>query len=384
MGLFGGKERHSVALIDVGSASVGGAYAHFESGATPTIYYTARVPIERRPEEAPEDSMLRSLDVLGHILLNHGAPALRQETGSGRIDSVVVSVAAPWQQTTVRVESIQQEKPFVFTKHLLDEVLAKERAQKEHSVNTGESVIATILNGYEVTNPFGKKASRADLVVLSSCIDKTVAEKVTRQLRRLYHTHTISYTAFAPMSYAVLRDLYPHERDFLILEVAGEATDLAFVKRGLLTDVASIQQGTNTLVSAVTDLSHGELIQKGDADRGLIDLRRNEHFASRAAEVKEKWLDSLTAALKEFSARHALPRTVFLLADTETRGFLAGLLDDPSIHSLWLSDEPLAVIPLSPLHISEHVKTRGQAAGDLFLAMMALYYNKKLMPLPGK
>lgn len=363
---------------------MGGAYAHFTPDASPTIYYTARVPIERREGETPEDSMLRSLEVLGHILINHGAPVLRHEAGSGHIDSVVVSIAAPWQETRVRVESVQDVNPFLVDMPLVDRVVKKGASEQDARIRTGDSVIATILNGYEVGNPLGKKARRADFVILSSSIDKKIAAKVEKLLRRTYHAHQIDFTAFAPLAYSVIRDLYPHERDYLILEVAGEATDMAFVKRGLLADIANIPQGTNTLVNAVSDLGHEELIEQGDADRGLIDLRRNESFASRAAEVKEKWLSSMTAALKEFASRHPLPRTVFLLADTETRGFLASLLDNPSIHSLWLSDEPLAVIPLSPLHLSEHVKTRGQAAGDVFLAMMALYYDKRLSPWPSK
>ena len=68
MGLFSKPEQRSVALIDIGSGSVGGAFAHLAPGSSPTIYYTARVPIEAREGETCFDGMLRALDMLGHVL----------------------------------------------------------------------------------------------------------------------------------------------------------------------------------------------------------------------------------------------------------------------------------------------------------------------------
>lgn len=384
MGLFGKPTRQSVALIDVGSASVGGAFAHFEASEQPTVYYTARVPLERREGESAADSMLRSLGILSNILVNGGAPVLRSETGNAHIDAVVVSISAPWQETSVRVERVEDEHPFVFTHALMEQVTRRGLKEHPERVRTGESVISSILNGYEVENPFGKKTKRADLVILSSTLERTVASAVQKVLRQAFHTADITFTAFAPLSYAVLRDLYPHEKDFLILEVEGEQTDLAFVKHGLLTDIASLPQGTNALLQAVSSVSHPELMQTGDTERGLIDAKRNEAFASEISKVKEEWLASLTSALKGFAGRHALPRTIFLLADADARGFLEGLLDTPSIHALWLSDEPLGIIAMSPLHLSQHVRTRGKARGDVFLAMMALYFDKKMKPLPGE
>lgn len=45
---FRTPKRTSAALIDVGSASVAGAYAHTSKGKRPTIFYTARLPVEKR------------------------------------------------------------------------------------------------------------------------------------------------------------------------------------------------------------------------------------------------------------------------------------------------------------------------------------------------
>lgn len=281
------KTQLSIVLIDIDSSSVGGALVHIESGSVPIIYYSVREFIEIKEHEEASEAMLRTLEEISSLLTTKGAPVLRQETGSGHVDQVFVSVGAPWQKTKVRIESISETKPFVFTQALLSEVVKKDKEVPEGYVKSGESVISTLLNGYEMPKPFGKKVTRAEMLILSSLLDKKVTEAVEKSLRKTYHTHALTLTAFAPVAYSVFRNIYPHERDFLVLEVSGEATDIAFIKHGLLVDVVTISHGVNDLV------------------RGASETRNTD-------EVEKEWLANIQAALQETAVRHALPHTLFL------------------------------------------------------------------------
>jgi hypothetical protein len=345
MGLFGTKVKlASVALIDIDSSSVGGALAHLSSNDAPVVYFTIRQTIEAREHEEISEAMLRTLAELSDKLVTLGAPILRQETGSGHIDRIFVSVGAPWQKTKIRIEAISETKPFVFTQAILAEVIKKGEEIPAGYTKSDEAVVATLLNGYETEKPFGKKATRADIIILSSLLDQKVAKEIEKTLRATYHTHALTLTIFASVSYAAFRDIYPHEKNFLLLQVAGEATDIAFVKRGFLVDVASIPHGLN-------------------------DLRE---------ENEKEWLSYIEASFQDASVRHALPRTLFLLADESARDYLKRLLDSSSMRSLWLTDDPLRVISVVPAHFAQFVKSRGNAEGDVFLALLALFSKKCL------
>ncbi|HWH07050.1 MAG TPA: hypothetical protein VNU47_00800 [Candidatus Paceibacterota bacterium] len=378
MGLLEKTKRQSVALIDIGAASVGGAYAHYAPLAQPVILYTARVPIEYKEGESPEDSMVRALEVLGNIMVNHGAPELHAATGSARLASVVVSVGAPWQETKIRNEVKEEKKPFLFTKQLLEEILARDLKDHPERVASGEQVIATVLNGYDIPNPVGKKTLKAELIILSSTLERAVAEKIQKTLRRSFHSHDITLTSFMPLAFTVLRDLFPHEKDFLILDVKATSSELGYVRRKLLVNMASIPFGTTDLVDAVTLAHKQELARAGDSEQGLIQLKRNEAFAERVTKAEQVWLDALAKAIYECTMHQTLPRTLFLLADTQSRGFLEGALNASELRNVWLSNDPLAIISLEPSHFSKKVQVRGSAAGDLFLDMMALYQSKRL------
>lgn len=373
--LFGAKRSaQNVALFDIGSGSVAGALTRVSENEPPALYFTARLPVERRGEESVTSAMERSLKALADLMVAEGAPVLRRETGHAGIEDVVASVSAPWQETHITVDTIQESKPFTFTENLLNERIKAAASLKEGCVSTGHSVIATLLNGYEISQPFGKRAKRADLVIVSSSITAEAEAVVKNTIRRAFHAHDIDITAFGEVAYTAFRDLFPHEKDFIVVDVAGEGTDLLFVKQGLLLDVASAKCGVNALLAGVRQAARGSVTPLNDDN--VIDSDRNNRFAGAVSTAEEEWLEHIRTSLKSFASRHPLPRTLFLLSDAHAREFLVRRLGAESIRSLWLSDEPLTVIPVKPQHFAPFIKTRGAAEGDIFLALLALFRNR--------
>lgn len=382
MWFFGNKKGSSMVLITIGSSAVSGAYAYYESGKTPVIHFSTRHVIELRTEENLKSAMLRALDEVGTDLIEKGSSVLRRETGNGHVDGVLVSVAGPWQDTNVRTETINPGKPFTFTRAMLSEVISSTAAVPEDRVGFGEQVIATILNGYDIPDAIGKKANRAEVVILSSTLDKEVTEQVRTRLRKLYHTHTITFAAFAPVTYAVLRDLYPHERDFLVLDVAAEDTDLAFVKGNLLVDVGTIPVGLNTLLAAtrsaerMTVEEESGISPKLGEQPGYINPDRNARFSVRVETARDEWLKGLSELLKKFAQQHALPRTLFVLTPPNARDYLKRSLDSHILHALWLSDEPLSIITVTSEQFTSKVRSRTEVETPIYLSILALYQQK--------
>jgi len=88
-----------VLLIDVGSASVAGAYIRVDANKQPTIHFTTRVSLRTRNSKDVLIDMEHALAELTDILLRDGAPAFSHAVGNGKIDKIVVSVSSPWQET---------------------------------------------------------------------------------------------------------------------------------------------------------------------------------------------------------------------------------------------------------------------------------------------
>lgn len=368
---FGKKKGYALALIDIGSASVGGAYAYYEENQEPIIYYTARVDVEPKKDETVTESMLRSLAFLERLLIEEGAPQLRRETGSGSVEKIMVSVAAPWQETTVATTHIEKEQPFTYTRAHLHDAAEALQKDKEGRRSTGFEVLSIALNGYETPSPFGKRARRADMVLAASTLDREASEQIERSLRHAFHTHTLEFVAFAPVAGKAFARLYPHHKDFIVIDVSGSGTDIAFVRHGHLSETCSIPHGTHDLFREA--IAAGKRAHVGNPD--FID--RDPEFTEDVKRVETEWIEDIKKTCSSLSASQALPRTVFLLAEPKDLPYLKRSLEESSLRSLWLTNEPLQVVAVEPSHLAHHVKTRGLGDGDVFLALLALSASPK-------
>lgn len=340
MGLFDIFSRshtgsESVLLVDISTRMIVGAYVHYSEGELPALVYTDRLPIEPHEGEAEEAAMLRTLKALGEMMIRQGAPVLQRITGSGTVHMILVSVDAPWQDTSVRTEEFEEEEPFVFTQSLVTKRLEAAHAASEGKLLADESIVGTILNGYETENPYGKKAHRASVIVLTSLIEHRVAASIIATLERLYHNKNIFPIAGSSLRYQALRAVFPHERDAIILDATStELSSLSLVRKGLLVS----------------------LIQ------------------ANAAAKSGAWVATVTDELKQIAKQFPLPRTIFLLAHEADADLLRGQLDTLNFSSLWLSDHQPKIVPITRSHMSTVLRQLTETPPDIVILLMTIFY----------
>lgn len=335
--LYKKEGSETVALIDIASDSVAGAYVRYSSKA-PFLIYTRRLPIERHRDEEPGQAMLRAFGVLGEAMVREGAPSAMRATGSGRADEVIVSIDAPWQETMVRTELIERSMPFVFTKSIVSTVLERTRSSVAGKQLANESIIGTSLNGYETRAPYGKRARRASLLVLTSYIDEDIGGKIIDQCRRLYHTRKVGVVASCSLRYQAMRAAFPHEADALVLDVSRTTISVVLIRNGFFIAVADVPRPP-----------HG------------------------------KWVPPTLVQLAELAKQYPLPRTIFLIAPPEEAGMFRKALDEAQLGSLWLSDNPPTLVTVLASHLVGLVDLSADAVPDLSLLLMALYGNHQTL-----
>lgn len=340
--LFSKKENsESVVLIDIGATSIAGAYARYEENQSPMLVYTRRLPIERRNDEVHELAMLRALEILCKDLIREGAPALFRITGSGSANMILVSVDAPWQETNVRTEYFESKEKgdsFIFTRGLVSKKLEETRNTRSDKLLTNESIIGTILNGYNTNKPYGERVHRAMIIILTSLIEREVATSILSTLGGLYHTKDIMSISGDSLRYQTLQTIFPHERDAIILDAIG----------GSITTVSLIRQGvfvTMEMVSVSSD--------------------------------DNEWVPSITSQLREIAKSYPLPRTIFLLANEPEISSLRQRLDTADFGLLWLSENPPKIVSVLKSQIGGSVRYLATTPPDLVLLLMTIYYGTK-------
>jgi hypothetical protein len=334
---FQTTHKQSLVLIDISAGSIAGAYVHYQDNQKPAMLFTRRLPIEITSDEPHEKAMLRALEMLGQILVREGAPALARYTGSGTADAILVSVDAPWQATNVRTEVLERKTPFIFTRAMVATAIDKTSVTAPGKMLVDESIIGTVLNGYETRQPYGKKVHRASIIVLTSLIDEKVSGSIVTQLRKLFHTRNILSIASSSLRYQAMRVAFPHERSAIILDAIGPLLSIALVRRGLLVAVTEVAESISAKDTAA-------LVQK------------------------------IIEEFNELAKRYPLPRTIFLIDQAEDVAALEKGLNAAKLAGLWLSDNPPTIVSVFADHISEFVKQVTPTPPDLPLLLMALYW----------
>lgn len=370
-----------VVLFDITASRVAGAYVSYPEKGLPEVVYTEALAVKRHASEEIEAAVLRTLKKVGEMLITRGAPAVQRVLGHARAGEVIVSMGAPWQETRVHTEVIQSEEPFMLTSKLISQTIADAESKDSSRTPSGTELIGMTLNGYAVQEGVGRKVKTAALTLLSSTLDTKTTERVYSCVRSIFHSRDITFTAFAPVTFEVLKTLYPHERSYLILNVGARESDLAFVRHGVLVDIGSKPHGLDALLSSVHTAEHEALLEEGPTSvptdqSEYIRADRNARFASHTQQARREWLTGLGTLFKQLSERHPLPRTVFLLTEPSAREYLRKALDSTEIHTIWLSDEPLNIIALGPEHMTGHIRTCGEAHADVYLEVLALYQSQ--------
>lgn len=323
----------STVFIDISADSVAGAYVHYKNTEPPALLYTRRFPIEIRKDEPHEQAMLRALGLLGSTLIREGAPVLMRAVGSGRVDTILVSIDAPWQKTDVRTESFERKTPFIFTKSMVTTALEKTSIVPQGKFLADESIIGTILNGYEIHNPYGKKIHRAEVIILASFIDEKVATGIATLLQSLYHAERVLLIAGSSLRYQAMLKVFPHERDALILDVAGSLTSIALVRKGLLVAVVEVS----------------------------------------SVYTADSWAKHVGSELDKLAQRYPLPRTIFLFAREPVMDSLRKKLEAVNLGKFWLSDNPPKIVTVLASHIVGLIRQVTTTRPDLQLLLMALF-----------
>lgn len=365
MGLFSRTpKKELVILIDIAADSVAGGYAVVSAGSVPVIHYSVRLPLTETPS-ATVRGLEAGLAGVIRSLVEQGAQAVHRAEGAARPDRIMVSVSSPWQKATARMEHVARSdnREFVFTKKVMDDSVARSSTGSKEHVLTEEIVAGVLLNGYETTEPFGTRAKYADLAIMSSEIAEETALKVHTMLREAFHTRAIQILSATPVCYTVLRDVFPHEHDFLAATVSDDFVDITLIKQGMPHEVLAVPAKMRGLLQNT---------------RAMADMASSAVLDSRRADVEASWITEVQTGLSHMRSRHPLPRTIFLSTAETRREIAKNLFDAPSLRALWLSDRPLTIIPLVSGHFSSYVSVRENAVADLPLAMLALYSNKSL------
>ena len=380
-------------LIDIGSASVGGALVKIEKGKAPHILATTREDISFQEELSSTRFVLAMNHALDRVLKTVQVKQLslrpsREPAGSVIPAHIFCTLSSPWFILKSRHIHIAREKAFEVTERSLEEFLNEDIEKlKEELKETlppkdvriiEKNIIQMKLNGYEVKNPYGREVLRMELTMTVGVSSLRVIQSIERKLSNFFHTTALHFGVFPLAAFSAIRDMFSDEKNFLFLDITGEATDVSLVNNDLLAGTVSFPYGKNFFIR---EISTGLHTPHEEAESllsmflaGTLQSSKQNDVKNLVEYVENKWLARFEKTLTTLSGQGILPLTVFFTADTDIAELFSKVVGRAKIDPR--ASEPLDIKHLDQFIVAKFVSFESEVIRDPFIVVEALLATK--------
>ncbi|PIR68400.1 hypothetical protein COU49_01265 [Candidatus Nomurabacteria bacterium CG10_big_fil_rev_8_21_14_0_10_35_16] len=375
-----------VAVFDIGSASVGGALFFVQKSGVPKIVFSVREKIIPQPQIDPKNLLTEIRKALNNVarqmaVSNFGAPK-----------KIFCVLSSMWHISHNRVIRIKKNTPFVFTDKLANGLIEKElKLFKEdylgQYVKNDKQIrvielknIKTTLNGYEVLNPYKQKANDLEMTLFISMAEEEVLSNIEDVIAQHFHTRDVVFSSFIMASFTVVRDMHSHQKDFILIDIGGEITDISIIKNNALIGSASYPLGSNFIARDMASILGSNLEEAKTFfslyKDGHAEERIHQRFDPIVKSSQTRWLDRFQSSLNTLLNDISIPNTIYLTIDKEFADFFINIIQNEQFNQYILTSSKFNIKLIDNSLLYKVAAFEKDTTRDVFLIMDAIYINR--------
>ena len=381
------KTTQPVVIFDIGSASIGGAVVFFDKE-VPHISYCTRIQLPFQ-EKADEKRLLPQVEeVLAQVADEVQKNGLQPKDGQSIVPQEIVCIfSSLWSNTQATSASFEHKKSFVVTDRIMDNLLAQiHKSNKEEKKGTvkiiEEIIINSVLNGYPTHSPLGKKAQHINVTFLESTITEALYSKIHDVINKVFSPDIpLLLRSFTLASFSVTRDMFEDIRDFLLVDVTGEVTEISVVHDSTLEDTLSFPYGRNTIVRDIAKKTKS--VPEDVLARIKIAFTNDKSVSGSSIEdvifeEEKQWADMFGRACGELSSEtKPLPQRVFLISDHNYEDWFRKMIERVDFSQFTATREAFQVEMLIGEKMERTCTFNNKVIPDSFIVVDSLFYGRE-------
>lgn len=254
------------------------------------------------------------------------------------IHEIYCNVSSPWASSQKRQIVYSKKKPFIFTQELADELIEKELSSSlkknldyhDHDVDLiDRKTIAFRSNGYPARSPVGKEMSDIEIDSLVTVMSRQTKEAFEHIIERTFH-RLPTFTSNIFISYFDVQKSLVNVDDAVIIDVAGEMTEVMIVKNDHLQIIGTLPHGIHHILRAMAKML-GVSISKAHKLAQLLysshlEKDYEEHIEEALHKSYSYWLKDFYNFCDEASKKGLLPKTIVMKTYGDTMSWFETLL----------------------------------------------------------
>lgn len=385
------KNQEEVSFVfHIGSGSISGYIVKFSQISRPKIIYSTTAPIlfqKNINQEKYFKFMIKSFDSVVKDIQKKGIPHLNF-TGLKHygIKKVFYILSSPWCVSQTKLIKIKKDKPFEVNRDSIEDFIKKQEEgflandSSEGSKIIERKIIEAKLNGYKMTEIYGKKTKDIELSFFMTSSPEYVLKELKNTIRKYFNIRSHYFYSFALSSFSMIRDIYSDKKNFIYLDVHEELTDLSIVKDDIFAESVSFPMGKNFFIRHLSEYMR----ISADEARSMINLcAENKCDNSTSQKVNatinialKSWLDNFHFVLTSLSLKMCLPKILFIMSSDELDVFLIKEIKKERFSQFSMTDELFDVIMLNNKNFDDRCDSDKNFKNDPFAKVECLFLNK--------
>jgi len=388
MGFFSGEKKGElVAILDIGSGSVGGALVEFSEDNKPVILLSVREQIVLQ-NEFKFDHFLSSMLSSTDNVLEH----LRKQTDR-KFKRTLCTLSAPWYVSQTRTILHEDTENMLINKKKVDDLITQEVAKikevfDEHYKDITESPAEIIeiesvnikLNGYETSDPFGKHAKSLEANLYVSMSSGHILTSLRERIQRTLGAREVSFRSFALVAFSTLRDVYNDSHDFIFIDISGEMTDISIVRNNTLIETLSFSFGKNFVVRTIASQQKTVPEEALSSFVMYLDEKSDKESKSKMETIlehaKNEWIQEFKENMKSLATLTVLPGKIFIITDDPFDTWFSKIIGEANYSKLALMRDSLDIESIDVKVLSKFVQYKPDVIRDEFIVMESLFSQK--------
>lgn len=380
------KKKKLGLIFDIGSGSVGGAVVELGEEKAKIIYAkrkNLKIPFEVSVSEL-ENKIMKLLEEISYSLLKEGLKTLHLiDRDHKDLDFCHIFLSSPWYASNIEILKINKSESFKISKDLLNKTIKNEEEDFENSGENNlvfeKKITGLKLNGYKSQNPYGKEAHSVEMTLFMAATGSKFLDRIKDLVQKDFSLDKIKFHSFTSAFFSTVRDLYQEIKDFILIDITTEVTDITLCKGGVIYDNASFPKGQNFLLrnlaiemnttpreslSALKSYLEGsEKLNGGKIEKVLLN-------------AKQEFLRNFSTTLSELGDTLSVPRHVFLTIDEGLDNWFISVISEEEFIQGGIAGNPFIIKSINQGMLSPHLsKVRG-INRDIFLSLESIFINK--------
>lgn len=335
--LFSSKNNKTIAIFDIGSGSIGGAIVKIGSSSNPVILTSVREDIILK-NEVDQSSLISQM-----IKTLHKTASNLLYMKMAPVDEIFCVLSSPWYLSENKIINFtKKNKKFIFTKKIANKILQEEISGivKSHNDRYNiidndydssdvieQHVLSVKLDGKDELSPIGKTCKEILFELIVSFSPKSCILGIKNSLGLIFHDKKVSFLSFTSATHLVLRDKLLKNNSYIIIDVAGEVTDISIISDGILSQMVSLPFGRNKLFREISnklniDLREAKEIFKLYSRDNIFDGQKSK-ISPVVYSVISKLKEDFNKVILEIpNINKNIPKNIFITADDDIKNFM--------------------------------------------------------------